>query len=311
MSSGPNPFSSTSGAGSGGFQQAQQQPSNPFQGLGGQLNGPARNMSTASSMSSTSGVGGGFGSFNSAPPMGSAFGSQPATSGFGNQPATSGFGNQPATSGFGAQQPNSGFAGGNQIGGGFGNFVSGQQSSYGAAPQPGWGGMSGQQQMVGGQNVGMASSSPQQTLSFGGAGISAMAWTQFGKMGGSQQQPQQPQIQGQMNFGGNQTGFAGNSAFGAAQSNAGFGSNAMSSGNSFGGQPQVAGFGTSGSFGGQPSSGFGNQGGGGSFGGSMSMMGAGQSGQQQQLQQFGSWQQSQQANPFMVCCWFNFVLVCF
>ncbi|XP_044179926.1 LOW QUALITY PROTEIN: arf-GAP domain and FG repeat-containing protein 1-like [Acropora millepora] len=389
MSSGPNPFSSTSGAGSGGFQQAQQQPSNPFQGLGGQLNGPTRNMSTASSMSSTSGVGGGFGSFNSAPPMGSAFGNQPATSGFGNQPATSGFGNQPATSGFGnqpatsgfgsqpatsgfgnqpatsgfgnqpatsgfgnqpatsgfgsqpatsgfgnqpatsgfgnqpatsgfgnqpatsgfgnqpatsgfgAQQPNSGFAGANQIGGGFGNFVSGQQSSYGAAPQPGWGGMSGQQQMVGGQNVGMASSSPQQTLSFGGAGMSAMAWTQFGKMGGSQQQPQQPQIQSQMNFGGNQTGFAGNSAFGAAQSNAGFGSNAMSSGNSFGGQQQVAGFGTSGSFGGQPSSGFGNQGGGGSFGGSMSMMGAGQSGQQQQLQQFGSWQQSQQANPFM------------
>ena len=359
MSSGPNPFSSTSGAGSGGFQQAQQQPSNPFQGLGGQLNGPTRNMSTASSMSSTSGVGGGFGSFNSAPPMGSAFGNQPATSGFGNQPAasgfgnqpatsgfgnqpaasgfgsqpatsgfgsqpatsgfgnqpatsgfgnqpaTSGFGNQPATSGFGAQQPNSGFAGANQIGGGFGNFVSGQQSSYGAAPQPGWGGMSGQQQMVGGQNMGMASSSPQQTLSFGGAGMSAMAWTQFGKMGGSQQQPQQPQIQSQMNFGGNQTGFAGNSAFGAAQSNAGFGSNAMSSGNSFGGQQQVAGFGTSGSFGGQPSSGFGNQGGGGSFGGSMSMMGAGQSGQQQQLQQFGSWQQSQQANPFMVCCLSN------
>ncbi|XP_015753839.1 PREDICTED: arf-GAP domain and FG repeat-containing protein 2-like [Acropora digitifera] len=238
-------------------------------------------------------------------PQFDAFGAQPTATGqntfdpFGStapQPA------QPTESGFatfGGQQPNSGFAGGNQIGGGFGNFVSGQQSSYGAAPQPGWGGMSGQQQMAGGQNVGMASSSPQQTLSFGGAGMSAMAWTQFGKMGGSQQQPQQPQIQSQMNFGGNQTGFAGNSAFGAAQSNAGFGSNAMSSGNSFGGQPQVAGFGTSGSFGGQPSSGFGNQGGGGSFGGSMSMMGAGQSGQQQQLQQFGSWQQSQQANPFM------------
>lgn len=289
MSSGPNPFSSTtSGTGTGGFQQAQQQPSNPFQGLGGHVNGPSRSMSPGSGMQSTTGTGGGFGNFSSAQPMASTFG------------------NQSATSGFGAQPSNTPFSGSSQLAGGFGSFASAQQSSFGGTQQPSWGGMSGQQQMGRAQNTGMPSSSPQQNLGFGGAGMTAMAWTQFGKMGGGgQQQQQQPQMQSQMNFGGNQPGFGGNQAFGGTQPNAGFaslgsgfGSNPMSNASGFGGQQQGGGFGSSGSFGGQLSSGFGNQSGAASFGGGMSTMGVGQFGQQQ-MQQFGSWQQSQQANPFM------------
>ena len=283
MSSGPNPFSSTtSGTVSGGFQQTS---ANPFQGLGGQLNGPTRSMSPASSMSVTSSAGGGFGNFSSAQPMGSSFGNEPVSSGFGSQPSNSPFG-------------------GNQFAGGFGSFTAGQQASYGGPQQPGWGNMSGQQQMGPGQNMGMPSTSTQQNLSFGGAGMTAMAWTQFGKMGGSQQ-PQQPQMGGQMNFGGNQHGFGSNQGFGAAQpasgfgpTSGGFGANPMSGGSGFGGQKQAAGFGSPGGFGGQPAGGFGNQGGT-AFGGGMPGMGAGQFAQHQ-MQQFGGWQQGQQANPFMV-----------
>lgn len=292
MSSGPNPFSSTSsGAMSGGFQQPkqpqQQQLSNPFQSLGGgtagfgQLNGPTRSMSPASSMAATSASGLAFGS----------------------QPVSSGFGSQPSSAAFGGSQPSSGA---------FGNFTSAQlQSSFGGNQQPGWGSMGGMQPM-GGQNMGMAPTSTQQNLSFGGAGMTAMAWTQFGKMGGGQPQ-QQPPVRGQMNFGGNQPGFGSNQGFGAVQpasgfgattggfgaSSGGFGANPMSGGGSFGGQQQASGFGNPGGFGGQPSSSFGGQGGA-AFGGNMPGMGGGQFGQQQQMQQFGGWQQGQQANPFMV-----------
>ena len=327
MSSGPNPFSSTSsGAMSGGFQQTkqpqQQQMSNPFQGLGGgtagfgQLNGPTRSMSPASSMTATSGSG----------------------SVFGSQPVSSGFGSQPSSAAFGSSQPSSG---------GFGNFSSAQpQSSFGGSQQPGWGGMGGMQPM-GGQNMGMAPASTQQNLSLGGAGMTAMAWTQFGKMGGGQPQ-QQPPVRGQMNFGGNQPGFGGNQGFGAAQpasgfgaaqpasgfgaaqpasgfgaaqpasgfgastggfgaSSGGFGANPMPGGGTFGSQQQASGFGNPGGFGGQlASGGFGSQGGA-AFGGSMQGMGGGQFGQQQ-MQQFGGWQQGQQANPFMVgTCMINYM----
>lgn len=284
MSSGPNPFSSTtSGTGSGGFQQSQQQqPSNPFQGLGGPLNGPTSGMNPASSMAATSSAGGGFGNFTTAQPTGSVFGNQPLSSGFGGQSSNTAFG-------------------GNQPVGGFGNFTAAQPSSFGGNQQPGWGSMPNQQQMGGGQNMRMPSTSTQQNLSLGGAGMTAMAFSQFGKMGGGQQQ--QPQMRGQMNFAGNQPGFGGNQGFGAVQptsgfgaSSGGFGGHLMSSG--FGGQQQTAGFGSHGGFGGQPSNGFGAQGAG-AFGGGMSGMGGGQFGQQQ-MQQFGAWQQSQQANPFMV-----------
>lgn len=284
MSSGPNPFSSaTSSVGSGGFQS--QQTSNPFQGLGGQLNGPTRSMSPASSIAATSGSG--FGSFSTAQPTVSAFGSQPVSSGFGNQLSNTAFG-------------------GGQPGGAFGSLASSQQSSFGGPQQSGWGGMTSQQQMGGGQNMGMPPSSAQQNLSFGGAGMTAMAWNQFGKMGGSQQQQQQPQMRGQMNFGGNQPGFASNQGFGTGQPSSGFGgmqpmsgfgastgsfgANPMSGGSGFGGQQQNTGFGIPGGYGAQPNA----------FGGSMAGMGGAQFGQQQQMQQFGSWQQSQQANPFMV-----------
>ena len=166
-------------------------------------------------------------------------------------------------------------------------------------------------QPMGGQNMGMVPTSTPQNLSLGGAGMTAMAWTQFGKMGGGQPQ-QQPPVRGQMNFGGNQPGFGSNQGFGAAQpasgfgastggfgaSSGGFGANPMSGGGSFGGQQQAPGFGNPGGFGAQPSSGFGGQGGA-AFGGSMQGMGGGQFGQQQ-MQQFGGWQQGQQANPFMV-----------
>lgn len=304
MSSGPNPFSNTSsGTMSAGFQQPkqpqQQQMSNPFQGLGGgaagfgQLNGPTRSMSPASSMTATSG-------------SGSVFGSQPVSSGFGSQPSSAAFGsNQPST-------------------GGFGNFSSAQpQSSFGGSQQPGWGGMGGMQPM-GGQNMGMAPVSTQQNLSLGGAGMTAMAWTQFGKMGGGQPQ-QQPPVRGQMNFGGNQPGFGSNQGFGAAQpaqlasgfgastggfgaSSGGFGANPMSGGGAFGSQQQASGFGNPGGFGGQPSGGFGGQGVA-AFGGSMQGMGGGQFGQQQ-MQQFGGWQQGQQANPFMVgTCIINYIML--
>lgn len=285
MSSGPNPFSSTtSSVGSGGFQS--QQTSNPFQGLGGQLNGPTRSMSPASSIAATSGSG--FGSFSTAQPTVSAFGSQPVSSGFGNQLSNTAFG-------------------GGQPGGGFGSLTSSQQSSFGGPQQSGWGGMTSQQQMGGGQNMGMPPSSAQQNLSFGGAGMTAMAWNQFGKMGGGQQQQhQQPQMRGQMNFGSNQPGFGSNQGFGTGQPSSGFGgmqpmsgfgastgsfgANPMSGGSGFGGQQQNTGFGIPGGFGAQPSA----------FGGGMAGMGGAQFGQQQQMQQFGSWQQSQQVNPFMV-----------
>nr|XP_058967245.1 arf-GAP domain and FG repeat-containing protein 1-like [Pocillopora verrucosa] len=330
MSSGPNPFSNTStGSVSGGFQQPkqpqqqQQQPSNPFQGLGGgpagfgQLNGPMNSMNQVSSMSATTGTGSVFGSQPS-----SGFGNQQSFSG--NQPVNSGFGNQqsfsgsqPVNSGFGSQQSfggsqpvSSGF--GNQqsfsntqsFTGGFGNLTTApQQSSFGGNQQSGWGSMGGQQQM-GGQNMGMPPTSTQQNLSFGGAGMTALASAQFGKMGGGL--PQQPPVRGQMNFGGNQPGFGGSQGFGAGQptsmfggSAGGFGASSMSSGNSFGAQQQPSGFGAPGGFGAQPSGGFGNQGGA-VFGGNMSGMGSSQFGQQQQMQQFGGgWQQSPQANPFM------------
>ena len=55
--------------------------------------------------------------------------------------------------------------------------------------------MTSQQQMGGGQNMGIPPSSAQQNLSFGGAGMTAMTWIQFQKMGYSQQQQQlQPQM---------------------------------------------------------------------------------------------------------------------
>ena len=181
-----------------------------------------------------------------------------------------------------------------------------QHWSIGGFQQSGRGGMTSQQQMGGGQNMGMPPSSAQQNLSFGGAGMTAMAWNQFGKMGGSQQQQQQPQMRGQMNFGGNQPGFGSNQGFGTGQPSSGFGgmqpmsgfgastgsfgANPMSGGSGFGGQQQNTGFGIPGGFGAQPNA----------FGGSMAGMGGAQFGQQQQMQQFGSWQQSQQANPFMV-----------
>ena len=157
---------------------------------------------------------------------------------------------------------------------------------------------------MGGHNMGMPSTSTQQNLSFGGAGMAAMASAQFGKMGGGL--PQQPPVRGQMNFGGNQPGFGNSQGFGAGQptsmfggSTGGFGGSPMSSSSSFGAQQQPSGFGAPGGFGAQPSAGFGNQGGA-AFGGNMSGMGGSQFGQQQQMQQFGGWQQSPQANPFMV-----------
>ena len=157
--------------------------------------------------------------------------------------------------------------------------------------------MTSQQQMGGGQNMGIPPSSAQQNLSFGGAGMTAMTWIQFQKMGYSQQQQQlQPQMRGQMNFGGNQPGFGSNQGFWTGQLSSGFGASTSSfranpvSGASGGGHQQNAGFGIPGGFGAQLNA----------FGGRMAGMGGAQFGQQQQMQQFGSWQQSQQANPFMV-----------
>ncbi|EDO45241.1 predicted protein [Nematostella vectensis] len=130
--------------------------------------------------------------------------------------------NGPATS----MNPASSMSGGGLSSGGFGSFTQSQSSSMFGQPVPpqqsGWGGM-------------QTSAAPQQNLSFGGAGMTALAANQFGKV-----PPQNAQMGPQGGFG----QFGGQASSGMQPGQQGFGAQqAVGMQGGFGGMSQMGGAG--------------------------------------------------------------------
>ena len=198
MSNGqPNPFMSpgTGSSGAAVFQQQQQQAINPFQSSGATSTGSVFSHQQVAAQQPANAFGNQFqqgafavqDGFAAQPPAApqSGFGVQPPAqqSGFGGQslPQQTGFGAQPPTqqAGFNTQPQSNNWNSSNM------NFNTNSASQY--SNPPGVGGFSsgGVPNMV----------SSQQNLSFGGAGVTAMAANQF-KM----QSNQQPRYSNQINF---------------------------------------------------------------------------------------------------------------